>query len=128
MSLFKDDIIFHIENPKISTQKLLESVNSVRLQDTRLIFSNLLNFCMCVCAQSLQSCLTLCDHLDCSPPCSSVHRISQAEIVEWVAISFSRGIFPTPGLNSCLLCPLHWQVDSLPPSHLGRTPDPTYGI
>ena len=95
-------------------------MNSVRLQDTRLIFSNLLNFCMCVCAQSLQSCLTLCDHLDCSPPCSSVHRISQAEIVEWVAISFSRGIFPTQGLNSSLLCPLHWHLGSLPLAPPGK--------
>ena len=38
-----------------------------------------------------QSCPTLCDPMDCSPPCSSVHRISQARILEWVAISFSRG-------------------------------------
>ena len=38
-----------------------------------------------------QLCLTLCDPLDCSPPGSSVHGISQAEVLEWVAISFSRG-------------------------------------
>ena len=38
-----------------------------------------------------QSCPTLCDPLDCSPPGSSVHAISQARILEWVAISFSRG-------------------------------------
>ena len=38
-----------------------------------------------------QSCLTLCDHLDCSPPGSSVHGIFKARILEWVAISFSRG-------------------------------------
>ena len=37
-----------------------------------------------------QSCPTLCDPMDCSPPGSSVHRILQARIVEWVAISFSR--------------------------------------
>ena len=42
-----------------------------------------------LCAQSLQSCLTLCDPLDCSPPGSSVHGILQARILEWVAISFS---------------------------------------
>ena len=35
--------------------------------------------------------LTLCDPLDCSLPCSSVHGKSQARIVEWVAISFFRG-------------------------------------
>ena len=36
-----------------------------------------------------KSCLTLCDPIDCSPPGSSVHGISQARILEWVAISFS---------------------------------------
>ena len=38
-----------------------------------------------------QSCLTLCDPRDCSPPGSSVHEISQARILEWVAIPSSRG-------------------------------------
>ena len=38
-----------------------------------------------------QSCPTLCNHMDCSPPGSSVHGILQARILEWVAISFSRG-------------------------------------
>ena len=38
-----------------------------------------------------QSCATLCDPMDCSPPGSSIHGIFQARIWEWVAISFSRG-------------------------------------
>ena len=38
-----------------------------------------------------QLCLTLCDPVDCSPPGSSIHGILQARILEWVAISFSRG-------------------------------------
>ena len=38
-----------------------------------------------------QSCPTLSDPRDCSPPGSSVHGISQARILEWGAISFSRG-------------------------------------
>ena len=38
-----------------------------------------------------QSCPTLCDPVDCSPPGSSVHGILQARILELVAISFSRG-------------------------------------
>ena len=41
-----------------------------------------------VCAQS---CLTLCDPIGCSPPGSSVHGISQGRILEWFAISSSRG-------------------------------------
>ena len=32
---------------------------------------------------------------------------------------FLQGIFLTQGSNPCLLCPLHWLVDSLPLSHLG---------
>ena len=37
--------------------------------------------------------------MDCSPPVSSVYGIFQARILEWVAISFSRGSFPTQGSN-----------------------------
>ena len=40
-------------------------------------------------------CPTHCDPTDCSPPGSSVHVISQARILEWVAISSSRGVSPT---------------------------------
>ena len=42
-------------------------------------------------AQSLQSCPTLCDPMDCSPPGSSVHGILQVRILEWVAMPSSRG-------------------------------------
>ena len=38
-----------------------------------------------------QSCLTLCDPMECSPSGSSVHGILQERILEWVAIPFSRG-------------------------------------
>ena len=38
-----------------------------------------------------QSCQTLCNPMDCSPPSSSVHRILQARILEWVARPSSRG-------------------------------------
>ena len=40
-------------------------------------------------AKSLQSCLTLCDPIDSSPPGSTVPGILQARTLEWVAISFS---------------------------------------
>ena len=54
--------------------------------------------CVCVCARarmrtcakSLQSCLTLCDPMDYSPPGFSVHGISHARVLEWVAISYYR--------------------------------------
>ena len=45
----------------------------------------------CVCAKSLQSCLTLCDPMDSSPSGSSVHGILQARILECVFMPSSRG-------------------------------------
>ena len=58
-----------------------------------------------------QSWLTLCDPMDCSLPCSSIHRILQAGILEWVAISFSRGYLPNREIEPG--CPA-LQADSLP--------------
>ena len=52
---------------------------------------HLLTFiCASVVVLAAQSCPTLCDPMDCSPPVSSVHGILQARILEWVAIPFSR--------------------------------------
>ena len=42
-------------------------------------------------AKSLQSCLTLCDPIDGSPPGSSIHGIFQARVLEWVTMPSSRG-------------------------------------
>ena len=56
-----------------------------------------------MCVQLLQSCLTLCNPMDHSPPGSSVHRILQARIIlESAAMPFSR-IFLTQELNPALL-------------------------
>ena len=44
-----------------------------------------------VCVLVAHLCLTLCNPMDCNPSGSSVHEIFQARILEWVAISFSRG-------------------------------------
>ena len=51
----------------------------------------------------IQKCPTLCDPMDCSPPGSSVCEISQAKILEWVAISSSRGS-SWPRDLICILC------------------------
>ena len=79
-------------------------------------------YIMCACSVA-QSCLTLCNPMDCSPSVSSVmefsHGIFQARILEWVAIFLLQGIFPTQGSNPHLLHLLHWQADSLPLHHLG---------
>ena len=69
-------------------------------------------------AQSLQCCLPLGDPMDCSPLGSSVHGISQARILEWVAISFSRGS-SQQGLNPHLLRLLHCRQILLPLSPWG---------
>ena len=74
-----------------------------------LISLHLLSIC-CYCCLVPKSCPTLLGHMDCSPPGSSVRGISQARILEWVAISFSRASSQS------------WdqvQEDSLPLSHWG---------
>ena len=80
---------------------------SLKVQWRRLLGS--LGIYVCTLAKSLQSCLTLCDPVDCSPPGSSVLGILQARIVEWVAMHSS-----IQGSNQCLFCLLHWQAGSLP--------------
>ena len=62
--------------------------------------------CVCVCSVA-QSPLTLCNPMDYSLPGSSVHGILQARILEWVAISFSRGLSQPRDWTPCLLCLLH---------------------
>ena len=49
-------------------------------------------------AKSPQSCLTLCDPMDCSPPGSSAHGILQARILEWIAIPSPGDLF-NPGIE-----------------------------
>jgi len=49
-------------------------------------------------AQLLQSCPTLCNPVDCSPPGSSVRGVSQTRLLEWVAMPFSRDL-PDPGIK-----------------------------
>ena len=62
-----------------------------------------------MCAKSLQLCPTLCDPMDCSPLGSSVHRIFQARMLEWVAISSSRGS-SQPWDWTCISC-VFWVAD-----------------
>ena len=54
-------------------------------------------------AQSFQSCLTLCNLMECSPPGSSVHGILQARVLEWTAMPSFRGS-SQPGVSdvSCI--------------------------
>ena len=66
--------------------------------------------CVCVCAQS---CLTLCDRMDCSLPGSIVHGILQATILNWVAISSPRGASQLRD-GTCVSCASCIDRDSLP--------------
>ena len=53
---------------------------------------------VCTCANSLQSCLILCDPMDCGSPGSSVHGIHQAS--SWSGLSHSSpGVLPDPGIK-----------------------------
>ena len=75
----------------------------------------------CMRAKFLQSCPTLYDPMDCSPPSSSVHgRILRARILECVCHALIQGIFPTQGLNPSLLHFLYWQAGSYHQHHLGK--------
>ena len=70
--------------------------------DARNSRANYVKWCASGHAKSLQSCPTLCEPMDCSPPGSSVHGILQARILEWVAVPLLQGMFLTQGSNSCL--------------------------
>ena len=72
----------------ISTLIFQESFCSVFLSFLSFFF-----FLQCTFFESevAQPCPTLCDPMDCSLPGSSLHGILQARVLEWVAISFSRG-------------------------------------
>ena len=79
------------------------------------VLQNLIDICGCMHAQSLQPCPILYDTVDHSLPGSSVRGISQAGILEWVAMPSSWGwIFLTQGSNPCLLYLLYWQAGSVP--------------
>ena len=54
-------------------------------------YNDILSLSCAVLCLVTQSCLTLCDPMDCSPPGSSIYEIFQATILEWVPMSFSRG-------------------------------------
>ena len=65
-------------------------------------------------AKLFQSCLTILDPRDCSPPGSSFHGDSPDKNTEVDCYAILHGIFPTKGSNLHLLCLLHWQVGSFP--------------
>ena len=97
LSLFADDMILYIENPKDTIRKLLELISEFsKVTGCKINTQKSLAF-LCE-SEVAQSCPTLCDPMDCSLPGSSIHGIFQARILEWGAISFSRDL-PDPGIE-----------------------------
>ena len=102
-----DDLDFHFQKNKsyLTFVPFPYQASSQHISSSAFRGKN--NFCCCLVAKSCPSLLW--PHELYSPPGSSVHEISQARILRWVAISFSReffllqGIFPTWGLNTLLL-------------------------
>ena len=104
--------------PEIKPNILMQHIGKKKKKDNHLVR-----------AKSLQSCPTLCNLMDCSPPGSSVPGILQARILEWVAMPSSGEIFLTQESSPHLLRLLHWRVGSLPlvqpgkPQSLGKSID-----
>ena len=110
-----------------------DSVRPHRRQPTRLrrpwespgkntgVVCHFLLQCMEVKSESevVQSCPTLRDPMDCSPPGSSVPWDSPGKNTGVGCHALIQGIFLTQGSNPCLLCLLQWQTSSLPLHHLG---------
>ena len=86
------------------------SVDSIPMNDKKLNKGQKKNMLslqtLCVCAKSFQSCLTLCDPVDCSPPDSCIRWILQARMLVRVATPSSRGSsWPRDWRNMSLLSP-----------------------
>ena len=111
---------------KLALQEFLSSLPSIGMIGKTLVIElNLHPFlCACMLTKSLQSCPTLCDPVDCSPPGSSVHGILKARILEWVAMPSSWGSsWPwDQTCVPCVSCLLRWQVGSLQLAPPGKPP------
>ena len=114
ITIIKDRCHYASLNSRIYTQRpfKLDLVHD-------LLFCTLLWNVTAATAKSLQSCPTLCDPIDGSPPGFPIPGILQTRILEWVAMPSSQGIFLTQGSNLSLPHLLQWQAGSLPLNHLG---------
>ena len=102
-----------ILTPRISkAMKINESKNVHREEDNSIIAS------MCVCAQSLQSFLTLCDPRDCIACQAPLSMGFSGKNTGVGCQALLQGIFPTQGSNPCLLCLLHCRWNLYSVNHL----------
>ena len=81
----------YVEGKGISQNLLINFAMNLKLLQKQSLKSqyHFIHAAAAAAAKLLQSCPTLCDPIDGNPPGSSVHRILQARILEWAAISFS---------------------------------------
>ena len=118
----------------MTTEKTLTLVQSTDLIQISLLWHSLIcvpfygsiHFCYtcaaAAAAKSLQSCPTLCDPIDGSPPGSPVPRILQARTLEWVAISFSNAWkwkVKVKSLSHVQLLPTPWTAANQAPPSMG---------
>ena len=89
----KKDIERHTVN-RYTKRYSTSLIRKIKIKITRYHLTSIRTHA-CMHAKLLQSCPTLCNPMDYSPPGSSVHGILQARILEWVAISLSRGSSPS---------------------------------
>ena len=93
-SLFFEKIIKMVKSPRI-TEKKRERTQIINIRNnTGIIITDPMGIIRIIKKERRSVshlCPTLCDPMDCSLPGSSVHGISQARILQWVAIFFSRG-------------------------------------
>ena len=87
----------------VHTGATLSTIGMGHLEHLITVCCGIITVCCCCLVTKLCLCLTVCDPLDCRPPSSSVQGISQARILEWVVISFSRGSSP-PRDQTCISC------------------------
>ena len=87
------DYCFSIVYSSLLCHRLMDHKRVSLFLGSLFLFLQSINMFLCQCmhAQSLQSCLTLWDPMDCNLPCSSVHGILQSKMLEWIAMPSSRG-------------------------------------
>ena len=106
-------------SPSLSTDVLGKHLAGAKKN----LLLNIRRICILVCCCLVtQSCPTLCDPVDCSPPGSSVHGDSPGKSTAVSCRALLQGIFPTQGLNPRLLCLPYWQAGSLPLVWPGKPP------
>ena len=100
--------VYGVEQSRTRLKRLQQQQHSLSL------IYYLGTFPLCVRGKLLQSCPALCDPVDCSPPDSSIHGDIPGKNTGVSCYAHLQGIFPTLGLNPCLLHLLHWQVGFSP--------------